>query len=412
MLNNNVFYLIKCNIFAFLFLFFFILFFPLVSRAQRYGFSGEIGFVYARDTIESGAGTAELTNIEQRYRLNYINYIYKPKLLTYTLGGTFQKVDAKSDSNDASAKSTGYDARLNFLSETPYPFVVWANKRTPTSFSSQLTGAAVFNKQDTRGFGIYGGLYMRRIPRIRYSFKQEDKETTSLTETTEVRDRQISFNMQKEWKGIDTEFSYGYESSLDKNSGSDQKNHDYRLVGRTLRKLSEISDIAVSTDLHKNSFSDVTEILVSSQLNYIPSERFTGRLNTNYNHTVQTGKGGNNFVTNANTVYRLSRTLTLANDGLFVYNTGYFGDNMAEKIGSTISYTDEIAKNLRLSGTALLKLGARQGDPFNRTTMNTRISSTLTKNYPSTRTFLSTSGAAGYYASSAGGRNEIFSMAI
>jgi hypothetical protein len=412
MLINDNFFIKKGSLFISFSVFLAVSFFSPLCEAQNVGFSGEVGFVFSRDEIESGVSETELTSFEQRYSLNYRNYVYKPRLLTYSLGGSFKRVDAEADQSDATAESIGYDVRLNFLSQTPYPFTIWYDKRTPTSFSSQLTGDAVFNKQDVESLGIRGGLYLKRLPRIRYTFKQENKETTGSTGTTDERDRQFLLSAEKEWKSIKTRFMYEYESSLDRNTNTAEKSHDFRFLGNSSRRLSNVTDVYFNAEFHKNTFSDITEILASTLLNYIPSSRFRGRAGLNYNHTINLGEGGDSILTNLNTVYKLGKHITVGGDSLVAFNTGYFGDNISEDIGASVSYVREIAQNTRLTSYAKLGVGARQGDPIDRTTMDARTSSTLTRNFPSSRTSVSTTADAGYFTSSAGGRSESYSISL
>jgi hypothetical protein len=67
MLIKRVFFLAKLTTFSYAIVFFL---FPPVSGAQDYGFSGEIGLTYERDTTENEIVDSKLSNIEQRYTLN------------------------------------------------------------------------------------------------------------------------------------------------------------------------------------------------------------------------------------------------------------------------------------------------------------------------------------------------------
>jgi hypothetical protein len=405
MLIKRVFFLAKLTAFSYAIVFFL---FPPVSGAQDYGFSGEIGLTYERDTTENEIVDSKLSNIEQRYTLNYSNFIYKPKLLTYYLSGSFIKNDGKANDSEAQAKSKEYKARLNFLNGTPYPFNLWASKQSPTSFTSQQNGQAVFFKQDIESFGFNGGLYLPRLPTVRYSFRQEDKKTTGQTQVVDERDRDFLLSVEQTWQNSRAQFKYEYESDINKMTSAKEDRHDYLLHGTTAKILSNSADMHASAEFHKNTFSEATDIKASTFFNYYPTNKFRGKASALYHHTIQFGENGDSFTTALNTVYKLSKVYTLTGDGSLNYSTGYFGERTSEDMGGTLNYTDMIAKNLMLSSTASLSFGARQGDPYDRETISTGLSSTLNKNIPSVRSSITAGAAAKYLTSSAGGKEEDF----
>jgi hypothetical protein len=401
----------KAAFFRLLVVLIFVIFIPSAIFAQGYGISGEVGFIYERDETESGNSSSEFSSFEQRYKLNYRNFIYKPQLLEYNIGGTFKKEDGKADGSSVEAKSTEYDLRLNVLNRTPYAFSLWTTKQTPTSLST-VNNEGVFVKQEIESYGIEGGLYLQRLPSIRYSFKQEDKDTSGLTEPLSVRERKFTLNVSKLWKKSKIEANYEYDSELDKITSSIEKSHDFWLSGNTSRKISQYTDLEANAIVHRNTLSDTTEFKTTSVFDYKPSDRFKGKATTNYNHTIQSDEDGDNFSTNLDTWYKLSRVFSVTGNTSFIYNTGYYGNNTAESLGGTINYSDTVAKETILSANYSLGFGAHQGEPYNKTTVNTSLSSSLTKNFTAIRSSLSTSGLVNYYSSSAGGKSELFNIGI
>ena len=388
--------------------FLFVVFSPTVVKAREYGISGEIGVTYTEDEFKSESTNASLTSIEQRYRLNYRNFIYRPRLLTYFLSGTFTKENGKSNDSKAEATSKDYDIRLNFLSETPYPFFLWASKQSPTSFTFLSGGQTFFTKQRIESFGLDGGFYFRGLPRLKYTLKQQDRTTTSQTLVTDERERNFLLNLNQNMKNSSVELNYEYKSILNRITLSEEISHDFRLTGNTGKRLSMVSNINANAEFHKNTFSDITEIKGATSFNYFPSDRLNSKLAANYNRTMLPAGNADNFSTTINANYKLSNAFTTIGDGSFFYNTATSGNSTSENLAASLNYSELIAKDRTLSAGTSLGLGAYQGTPYNRTTLSTGLSSRLIQNLPTVKSILSTGGSANYFSSSAGGKNENF----
>ncbi len=380
---------------------------PFAANAQEYGISGEIGLTYRSDTFEADSFNAKLSSLEQRYRLNYKNYIYRPKLLTYSFGGAFIKEDGKSDGHEVGATSEEYDARLYFLSETPYLFSLWVTKQSPSSFTFQSDGRTFFTRQNIRNYGFDGGFYFKGLPRIRYMFRQEDRKTVDHSFIDE-REQNFLLTVAQTWKNSIVALNYEYKDIRNNITLLDKKSHDIQLIGNTSQRLSNISHINANAEFRKNTFAHSTEIRGAASLNYYPTDKLKETITAGYSHLSLPHSTSDNFLTLMHINYKLSSVFTTIGDGSFFYNTGTAGSNTIENLTGSLNYFNLIAKDLTLSASTFLGVGAQQGTPINRTTISTGLSSVLTKNLSFLRSTVSTGGAANYFTSSAGGKDESF----
>ncbi len=381
--------------------------FPLIAKAQDYGFSGEIRLTYRSDTFESDSFNTRLSSIEQKYRLNYTNFVYKPKLLTYSLGGAFIKENARTDGSNQETTGKEYNARLDFLSETPYPFSLWATKQSPSSFTFLSDGRTILVKQILNSYGLEGRFFFRGLPQIRYTFRQEDRKTVD-TVLRDEREQNFVLNISQTWRNSSAVFNYEYKDIHDNITLSDRKSHDIQLRGSTTQRLSSVSHINANAEFRTNTFNHSTDISGNASLNYYPTVKLNETFTVVYSHINLPHSTSDSFLSLMHINYKLSRVFTTIGEGSFSYNTGAAGSNTTENLTGSLNYYNLIAKDLTLSAGASLGAGAQQGIPVNRTTVSTSLSSVLTKNLPVLRTTISTGGAAGYFSSSAGGKSENF----
>jgi hypothetical protein len=407
MLRGDIFFILKKKVFVYIIIIFLsILSLFSVPDAQEYGISGEVSLIYSKDEIKSGATTTELSSLEHGYTLNYSNYVYRPRLLSYFLSGNFSKQDGEINDADTQAKSKGFDIRLDFLRGTPYPLTFWMSKQKPTSFALRAYGGAVFIEQKSKSFGFDGGLFFPKLPIFKYNYREEDKKTITQTQITHERERNLFLDLSQTWQNSRFDVDYEYRGVLDKITLSEEKNHNFRMIGSIFRDLSRVSKIQANAEFHRETLSDITEMNIGTLFNYFPTQRFQGRANVSFSHKVQVDESGNNFLTAVYSNYRLSSALTLIGNSSFNYNSGIFGDNTTEDLDGILSYHKLIAKDLTLSASTSLGFGARQGEPYSRTILRTGLSSTLSKNIRSLKSMISTGGGINYSTSSAGGRNE------
>ncbi len=96
-------------------------------------------YLYDEQTFySSGTKTQEdvRPTFQEEYLLESKSYIYHPNLLSLDLGASFlldqSRVETLSDSNSNNEQLLGYNARLDFLKNKPYPASVYYTKSNPS----------------------------------------------------------------------------------------------------------------------------------------------------------------------------------------------------------------------------------------------------------------------------------------
>ncbi len=378
--------------------FFLLLLFPLVAEAQEYGISGQLQLTYMKDIFDIEDSITDRWSIEQRYTLNYKKFIYHPKLLTYSLSGTFVKENGESDGAETEAENKDYDLRLDFISATPYPFSLWTSKLTTTSFLPQSTGPSLFVKQTLQGFGLEGS-----VRRLRYSLSQEDRKVTGEGEPVDGRTRDFSLGLSKRWEMSTMNLNYNLKNTLDRIKSEEGDDHNLNFFSRT--RLSRPLSLSESAWFHTNTLTETTKISSSTRLEYIPTYKFRGNMSLSYKHTKQPEGTLESLSTSANSIYKISNAFTVSGNTSVYYNRDNLSKGTGETIGGSLGYFSPIAKDLTISAATSLGIGAFQGEPVDKTTFNSGASSRLSKNFPNIKSTLSTGGSVGYSTSSAGSKN-------
>lgn len=121
------------------------------------GFSGDLSFLYEEQTSTIDSTETTVQNFMQALNLKYMGNIYNPKLLNYTIATSvkYNKVDSESGSIHSASKSDSYDynANLNFIQATRFPFSISANKITsPISTISPDEKIYYTNESESKTF--------------------------------------------------------------------------------------------------------------------------------------------------------------------------------------------------------------------------------------------------------------------
>lgn len=97
------------------------------------GAYGSLKFLYTEDEYTTSTMNSSRENFIQELKLGYKGNIYSPRLLDYTLEGLIRYDDEniQRDEFTSKQKSTGndYNANLNFIKETKFPFTLYANRQ-------------------------------------------------------------------------------------------------------------------------------------------------------------------------------------------------------------------------------------------------------------------------------------------
>ncbi|MBI5025797.1 MAG: hypothetical protein HZC12_03525 [Nitrospirae bacterium] len=380
---------------------------PIITEAQEYGLSGIVQLTYNKEDFDTAGSTTTRSSIEQRYGLNYSGFIYHPRLFSYSIGGTFVKEDGKSDGSDVSAKGKDYNIRLDFIRGTPYPFSLWTTKFTNTSFVPQAEGPSLLVRQTLKSTGLEGSAYPKGLPTLRYSLRQDDRKITGQAEPTDERTRALFLGLNQTWKESAIDLNYNFRNTLYRVKLEEENIHDVNFSGRT--RLSKTLTLSENAGFNKNTLTDFTEVSSTTYLEYIPTDRFRGNMNTNYHRIEQPAGKGDFFFNSVNGAYKVSQALTTSGDVSVYYNTGDFGRETAEMLSGGLSYFTPIAKELTLSASTTLGFGAFQGER-DKTTMNYNLTSTLSQNLPDIKSNVSTGGSLYYFTSTLGGRTEAYRL--
>lgn len=384
---------------------------PHILYAQRYGFSGLVQLTYRNELAKTADSTTEQWSIEQKYNLKYKGYVYHPKLLEYSLSGTFIKESGKRNGDALSAKSKDYNIRLNFIKSTKYPFTLFAAKLTDRSFSPITEGSPVLTEQTIKSIGLEGAVYSRKLPTFKYRLWQDDRKVAGTGSTTDERTKNIKLSLRKSFKDVTANLDYIFINRLDRvnDETGDEHKVDFNLNARLSRTLRFTESSYYST----STLTDFTEITSNSNLEYVPSDRFRGNLSAYYTHIEQPdGKG--DFLTNyLNASYKVSNALTATANAMVFYNSGDFGNSTSESMAGALNYSKLIARETSFSASTSVGFGAEQREELeDRTTMNASVSSMLTKRFSRIKTSLSFGGSYYYYRSSLDGKTDRYDMSF
>lgn len=375
----------------------------ITAEAQEYGISGEVRLSYNKEDFD----TTTRSSIEQRYGLNYRGFIYHPRLLSYSIGGTFVKEDGRSDGSDTSAKGKDYNIGLDFLTGTHFPFSLWATQFTDTYLVLQPERPSLRVRRTLRSIGLDGNVYSRKLPNLRYSLRQDDRKTTGEAEPAGERTRALLLGLSQTWEESAADLSYHFRNILYRITLEEENIHDVRLSGRT--RLSRALTLSGNTGFYRNTLTDFKEISATTYLDYIPADRFRGSMNTHYYRIEQPLGKGDFFFNSISGLYRISNAFTATGDTSLYHSTGDFGRETAGTLSGGLSYFAPIARELTLSASTNLGFSAFWGER-DQTTMNYNLTSTLSQNLPKIRSNVSTGGSITYSASSLGGRTGAYRL--
>ena len=96
-------------------------------------------YLYDEQTFYSSGNKTQQDirpTFQEEYRIDTESYIYHPNLLTMDLGGSIlldqSRVETLTDENSNNEQLLGYNARLDFLKNKPYPASVYYSKENPS----------------------------------------------------------------------------------------------------------------------------------------------------------------------------------------------------------------------------------------------------------------------------------------
>ena len=374
--------------------------------------SGQATLSYDEEENNREGSITGFSSIKQKYKINYTNFIYDSRLLNYEIGGAFLRDDNETDGSETDMETTDYDVRLYLLNSSHIPITLWTTKDTTTSFLPQTDGTVTITEQKQQSFGLSGSYFKRGAPRLRYSFTQENKEITGPEPGSDERTRALSLGMHHGWKSSTVHMDYNFTNIADKVLSTAKTAHDLGAGAETSSRLSRAATLSSNIGFHTNTYDEFSEFVYGSGLSYNPAGNISGAANIGYTHTDQTGGTADAYTGGANAVYsnKLSNFLTNTETASISFNRGEIGDTTTEALSGVLNYGKQIARNLAFAANTGIGIEAQQGEDITKTRLKSDISSTVTRDFPAIRSQVSTGGTVNYMTSSAGGRNQNYSL--
>ncbi|GBE06047.1 hypothetical protein BMS3Abin10_01689 [bacterium BMS3Abin10] len=386
--------------------------FPLISQAQDYGISGRAELTYEEMHREDEESSTEQKIFGQQYNLDYKNFIYHPRLLSFSLSGTFVTDDTESNGVTQEFDAQNYNLNLNFLNETRYPFNISAFRNTSTSLIPLAIGSSV-QEQTFQAYRLRGRIAQRgRLPSLEYGASQDEKQVEGTRAPTDERERELYLRFQRKWTNSSLRLNYDFRNSADMIASTERTSHALSLSGNTRRRLSRTATLNAGASYSMNSPSDVMRINVGAKIDYNPSARFNGSSDLRYEHLMEPDRAGDSISNALQANYRISRKLR-ANAGSSVnFNSGSFGESSSESVNGSLYYTDRLARNTNLSASGSAGFSSSQGGEANNASMNGSLSTSLNRSFPAIRSSVSSSAFASFSSVSAGDNSRSYKVDV
>lgn len=417
----------------FCFILFVTLFLPAVSHAGR--ISGYLQFSYNNIIEELSGAQTEEWDFEQRYNLKYSGYIYHPRLLDYSLSGTFTKLNGEIDtSGDFESKATDYDAALNFLKITPFPFSLYASRTTGRSISPITTGSASLIEQTREVYGLSGSLDLRsiayrmyinehssgqgrvkgkaneassrdrflfflgRFPIINYRFEEVNRLVEGAARGVDERTRKFNLNFKKGFEKTTLRFNYQYANKLDRLSETTEKQHstNFEIFTRLTNKL----NFSEAASYRTNSLEDSRLFSSRARLYYLYSPRLIIDARSVYENKEEKSETTETLTNSLSASYtrKLGKNITGSGAASLNHSMTDSDNNFSESLSGSLAYSKILPRDIAFSATTAASLGASQGDSTEEQTfMSVSAGSSLSKGFRRSRTRMS--AAASYFYS-------------
>lgn len=418
----------------FCFILFLILFISNISHAGH--ISGYLQFSYNNRIDELAGAQTEEWDFEQKYKLRYYGYTYDPRLLDYSLSGTFTKLNGEIDtSGDFDGKATDYDANLNFLKITPFPFSLYSSRSTERSitFAPITIGSSRLIEQTREVYGLLGSLDLRRIayrmyinrhrsgngngrvkgkvkeeesgdrflfflgrfPIINYKFEEVSRLVEGAARRVDERTRSFNLNFKKGFEKATLRFHYQYTNKLDRLSETIEKQHSTNLgiMANLTNKLRLSEDASYNT----NSLKDSATFSSHTRLYYLYSPRLRIDARSAYENKEEKGETINTLTNSLSASYsrKLGKNITGSGAASLSHGMVDSDNNFSESVNGALTYSKKLPQDIVFSASTAASLSAIQGDRIeDQTLMSASAGSVITKGFRKSVTRVS---AAAYY---------------
>ncbi|MEW6715414.1 MAG: hypothetical protein AB1306_10040, partial [Nitrospirota bacterium] len=402
--------------------------------------SGYLQFSYNNRIEELSGAQTEEWDFEQRYKLRYSGYTYHPRLLNYSLSGTFNKLNGEiTPSDNFESKATDYDATLNFLSITPFPFSLYASRSTALSipfFTSVTTGYSGLIEQRREVYGLSGSLDLRGIayrmylnkhrsgngngrvkgkskgptsgdrflfflgkfPIINYKFEEVNRLVEGAAKNADERTRTFNLNFKKGFEKATLSFNYQYANKLDRLSETTEKQHSTNLG--IMANLTSKLRLSEEASYYTNSLRESAIFSSRTRLYYLYSPRLRIDARSAYENKEEKADITDTLTNSVTASYARKLAKNIAVSGAASVNHGMVDSNntFSESVSGSLSYSKILPQDITFSASTAASLSAVQGDSIEEQTfMSVSAGSSLSKGFRRSRTRMS--AAASYFYS-------------
>lgn len=178
---------------------------------------------FARQEIRTGASPVtrlETTRTEERLTLRNVGaYFYDPRLVTFSLGGTFglSQEWLTTETGGASREGTlwGYDTFASILPDQAYSLNLFA-RRDQSLLSRELAGRSEV-RSENRGATLFARrLYIPSRLTVRQEFQEEESRAGDIVARREEDRNVITYEGQRGWVDSEVDLRYEFVDESDK----------------------------------------------------------------------------------------------------------------------------------------------------------------------------------------------------
>lgn len=388
--------------------------FPIISFAEKTGgLSGLIQLTYQKDRNKDIDTESRKGSFIQEYKLQYQGSIYSPRLLIYTIGGSFRKEDSKTDESragttDVTTKSKDYNLRLDFIQGTKYPFTIYKEKLDLPTWTIQPE-QTFQTKQTSDRYGLFGNAFLGKGINMRYDIRQDNTKSVGQTEGTDQRNRSFLFGIdsRKEDKFIDA--TYNYQHNFEKVKNEFEAINDAKVsVGF---KPGKPTNFNADLSYNDNSYTEFTTMTSNMNFNYTPSADFNSNSSLYVNRIEQKEDRGNFLTFYNNSSYRLSPFLTTSQSLMLYKSTGDFSNDATESLTLGLVFTKQMPEGLIFSADTSINGTAQQFETSkDRDSMTYSIGGRVSKFFEKINSEINGGGSYYIYRSSLKGKTDRYSF--
>ncbi|BCB96009.1 hypothetical protein JZK55_09310 [Dissulfurispira thermophila] len=386
---------------------------PLIVFAQQTGgLSGLIQLTYQKDRNKDIDAESEKNSFIQEYKLQYQGHVYSPRLLMYSIGGTFRKEDSDTEESRAGktstkTKSKDYNFKLDFIQGTKYPFTLFKEKVELPTWTIQ-PDQTFQTKQTSDRYGLFGNAFLGKGINVRYDIRQDNTKSVGQTETTDRRNRSFMFGVdsRKEDKFVDA--SYNYQHNFERSKNEFEAINDAKLSWGLRGKTTNFN---MDMSYNDNSFTEFTTSTANMNLNYTPSSDFNSNFSI-YGNKIEQKENKGYFTTFfGNTTYKISPYLT-TNQNLMLYkSTGDFGNDSTQSLTLGLIFTKQAPAGITYSADTSVNGTAQQSNTTkDRNSMFYSLGARVSKFFESINSEANAGSSYYYYHSSLGGKTTRYAF--